>query len=148
MISKREQKLQLTHTFDAKHTSWIFTNDECPVWILNIHKIMVVLEWRTVYALTRGFFGVYFPSCTATRETNTKITLEWGQFVTRVHKAYIILFFIRHNVSVNKHKNDDFHTSSPCLTRSPHVLLMTSQSIAGDVTMTRQLWRDHVKSDM
>ena len=34
-----------------------------------------------------GYFGVYFPSCAATREINTKITLEWArkQFVTRVH---------------------------------------------------------------
>ena len=42
-------------------------------------------------------------------------------------------------------KNDDLYTSSPCLTRSSFVLLMMSQSIADDVTMTRQLWRDHVK---
>ena len=26
-----------------------------------------------------GYFGVYFPKCEATRETNTKITLEWAQ---------------------------------------------------------------------
>ena len=44
-----------------------------------IYRIMYVLEWRTVYAITRGlFFGVYFPSCTATTKINTKITLEWA----------------------------------------------------------------------
>ena len=34
-----------------------------------------------------GHFGIYFPSCEATRGINTKITLEWAQkqFVTRVH---------------------------------------------------------------
>ena len=34
------------------------------------------------------------------------------------------------------------------LTRLVVVLLMTSQSIADDVTMTRQLWRDYVNRDM
>ena len=46
-------------------------------------------HWR------EGYFGVYFPSCEATREINTKITLEWGQkqFVTRVH----VLIYFLHN---------------------------------------------------
>ena len=44
-------------------------------------------------------------------------------------------------------RNDDLHTLSPCLTHLDNVL-MTSQSIADDVTMTRQLWHDHVKSDI
>ena len=26
-----------------------------------------------------GYFGVYFPSCIANREINTKKTLEWAQ---------------------------------------------------------------------
>ena len=44
-----------------------------------------------------GYFGVYFPSCFATREINTKITLEWGQkqFVTRVHT----LFYFLHDIT-------------------------------------------------
>ena len=33
--------------------------------------------------------------------------------------------------------------SSPCLTRSLNVLLMTSQLIGDDVTMARQLWRNN-----
>ena len=34
-----------------------------------------------------GYFGVYFPSCEATTDINTKVTLEWPQkqFVTSVH---------------------------------------------------------------
>ena len=36
-------------------------------------------------------------------------------------------------------KNDDLYMSSPCLTRSVFILLMTSQSIADDVVITRQL---------
>ena len=44
-----------------------------------------------------GYFGVYFPSCEATREINTKTTLEWAQkqFVTRVHT----LFYFLHDIT-------------------------------------------------
>ena len=44
-----------------------------------------------------GYFGVYFPSCAATKEINTKITLEWAhkQFVTRVHT----LFYFLHDIT-------------------------------------------------
>ena len=47
-----------------------------------------------------GYFGVYFPSCAATREINTKITLEWAhkQFVTRVHT----LFYFLHDITYPK----------------------------------------------
>ena len=40
-----------------------------------------------------GYFGVYFPSCEATREINTKITLEWmhKQFVTWVYTLFHFL---------------------------------------------------------
>ena len=40
-----------------------------------------------------GYFGVYFPSCEATREINIQITLEWAQkrFVTRVHALFYFL---------------------------------------------------------
>ena len=43
------------------------------------------------------YFGVYFLSCKATREINTKITLEWAQkrFVTRVHT----LFYFLHDIT-------------------------------------------------
>ena len=93
-----------------------------------------------------GYFGVYFPSCEARGEINTKITFEWAlkQFVTRVHT----LFFIRLIESINEDKNDDLYTSFPCLTRSVFVLLVTSLSIADDATMTRQLWHDYVDSDI
>ena len=39
------------------------------------------------------YFGVYFLRCAATREINTKITLEWAhkQFVTRVHTLFYFL---------------------------------------------------------
>ena len=43
-----------------------------------------------------GYFGIYFPSCEATREVNNKTTLEWAQkqFVTWVHT----LFYFLHDV--------------------------------------------------
>ena len=49
---------------------------------------------------------------------------------------------------MNDDENDDLHTSTQCLTRSIYILLMTSQSIANDVTITRQLWRYRVNSDI
>ena len=75
------------------------------------------------------------------------LTLEWAQkqFVTRVHALF--LFLTRHNESKFDDKND-LYTSFLCLTRSVFVLLVTSQSIADDITMIRHLWRDHVNSDI
>ena len=49
-----------------------------------------------------GCFGVYFPSCEAMREINTKITLEWAKF---------ILFLTRYNKSINDDKNDNVQRS-------------------------------------
>ena len=65
------------------------------------------------------------------------------------HKStYVVLFLTWKKESINDAKNEDLHVSSPCLTRSLYVLLMTSQSIGDDITMTRQLWREHVTSDI
>ena len=95
-----------------------------------------------------GYFGVSFSSCEATMEINNKITLEWAQrlFVTRVHTLFHFLCNITN--PLNDDKNDDLYTSSPCFTRAVFVLLMTSHSIDDDVILTRQLRRDHVKSDI
>ena len=95
-----------------------------------------------------GYFGVYFPGCEATREINTKTTLEWAQkqFAMRVHT----LFYFLHDITNKKDdENDDLKTSTPCLSRSVYGLLMTSQSIVYDVTITRQVWRrDRVNGDI
>ena len=64
----------------------------------------------------------------------------------RYESTYIILFLTRHNESINDDKNDDLYTFFTSRTRLVFVLLMTSQSIADDVTMTSQLWRNHVNS--
>ena len=47
---------------------------------------------------------------------------------------------------VNDNKKMYLHSSTPYLTRSIYILLLTSQLFADDVTMTRQLWCEHVKS--
>ena len=40
-----------------------------------------------------GYYGIYFPSCEATREINIKITLEWAQkrFVKRDYEIFYFL---------------------------------------------------------
>ena len=86
-----------------------------------------------------GYFCVYYK-----HKNNTQVNAE----TVRHESTYIILFLTRHSESINDDKNDDLYTSSPCLTRSSIVLRMTSQSIADDVTITRQLWCDHVNNDI
>ena len=77
-------------------------------------------------------------------QNNTRVSAK----TVRHETTYIIIFLIRHNESINDDKNDDLYASSMCHTCSVFVLLMTSQSIADDVTMTWQLWRDHVNNDI
>ena len=104
---------------------------------------MYVLEWRTVPVLTRGLLWCLFLELRSNGGNKHQDNTRVGAETVRHESAYIILFLTRHNESINDNKNDDLFTSSPCLARLVSVLLMTSQSIADDVTMTRQLWRDH-----
>ena len=91
---------------------------------------MYVPEWRTVSALTRGLFWRLFNK----RQNNLLVSAEKAPNKS----TYIILFLTQYNASITDEENDDLYTSSPCLTRSVFVLVMTSQSIADEVTMTRQ----------
>ena len=76
-------------------------------------------------------------------QTNTQESTE-----TVCHEStYINLFLTQHNESINDDKNDDLYTSSPCHACF-FVLLMTSQSIADNVSVARQLWYDHINSDI
>ena len=63
------------------------------------------------------YFGVYFPRCCATREINTKITLEWAhkQFVTRVHT----LFYFLHDIT-----NPSMTLKTRIFTHHPRVSLV------------------------
>ena len=100
---------------------------------------MYVLEWRAVSALTRGLFLCLFPELQSNEGNKYKNNIRVSAETVRHESTYIMLFLTRHNDSINDDKNDDIYTSSPCLTHSVFVLLMTSQSIDDDVTITRQL---------
>ena len=98
---------------------------------------MYALEWRTVTALTRGLFWCLFPDLRINEGNKHQNDIQASAETARHESTYIILFLIRHNESINGYKNVDLYTSSPCLTRSVFVLLMTSQSIADGVAMAR-----------
>ena len=58
---------------------------------------MYVLGDELFQRSREGHFGVYVPSCEASREINTEITLEWAQkkSVTQVHT----LFYFLHDIT-------------------------------------------------
>ena len=91
--------------------------------------------------------GVYFPSCFNSRNKHKNNTRKSADSSSREY-MYIILFLVRQNESINEIKNEYLHTSTPCLTGSVYVQLVTSQSITDDVTMTRQLWHEHANGDI
>ena len=112
------------------------------------YRIMYVLAWQTVYALTRGLFWCLFPELRSNEGNKYQNNTRVSTWTVRHKSTYIILSLTWHNESINYAKNKDLGTSSPCLTRSLYVLLMTSQPIGDDVTKTRQLWREHMTSDI
>ena len=79
-----------------------------------IYRIMYVLEWQTVSALTRAIL-VFI--CEATREIKTKITVLWAQkqFVMRVHA----LFYFLHDI-----KNPSMTVKMTIFTHHPHLSLV------------------------
>ena len=64
------------------------------------YRIMYVLEWRTVSALTRGLFWCLFPELRSNEgnkyQNNTRVSPE----TVRHESTYIILFLTRHNESI------------------------------------------------
>ena len=109
---------------------------------------MYVPEWRTVSVLTKGLFWCLFHELRSNEGNKHQNNTRVSTGTVRHESTYIILFLTRHKESIKDDKNDDLYTSSPCLGRLVFILLMTSQSIADDVTMTRQLWHDHVNNDI
>ena len=91
---------------------------------------------------------VFFPELRSNEGNKHQINTRVSAETIRHESAYIILFLTWYNEFINYDKTDDLYTSSPCLTRSFFVLLVTSQSIANDVTMVKHLWRDHVNNDI
>ena len=84
-----------------------------------------------------GYFCVYYNK----HRNNTRMSAE----TVRFESIHIMLFLTRHDESKNDDKNDELYTSSP---RLAQVSLVISQSNADDVTITKQLWRDHLNSDI
>ena len=73
-----------------------------------------------------GYFGVYFTSCEATSEINTKITLEWVHkpFATTEHTLFYFLHAIKtptdkKNMTVATQIVNEIYILSP---DAPHVL--------------------------
>ena len=87
----------LTRTL--RHNYWRYT---CQIFKFQSDTIIVTSTFHSFealrdFAVRRLTVGVYFPSCEATREINTKITLEWAQkrFVRRGHT----LFYFLHDIT-------------------------------------------------
>ena len=109
------------------------------------NNVCTLLQWRTVSAITIGLFWCLFPKlgCNeGNKHQNNTLVSAW----TVCHEYTHYLIFTQHNKSVNDDKIDDLHTSSPCLSRSVYILLMTSQSIADDIKITKHFWHEQVKS--
>ena len=83
-----------------------------------ISRVLLFKYYFGVWFITRVSFWCLFP------ELHKKALLG-----VRHESTYIILFLTWYNECTNDGKNDDLHTSSPCLTHSVYVRLMTSQSI-------------------
>ena len=66
----------------------------------------------------------------------------------RDESTYISLFLARHNGSINDDKTTIFTHCFHCFRVSPAQLTMTSQPIAEAITMTNQVWRDHLKNNI
>ena len=111
-------------------------------------RIMYVLSWWTVSAPTRGLFWYLFPSLQSNEGNKHQNNIQMSAETVHHESTHNILFLAWHNESINDNNNDDLYTSSPCLTCTVFIPLMTSHSIPDDITMIRQLWCDHVNNDI
>ena len=127
-----------------KNTSVYCAKWESIIWTNYAYRIMYELEWQTASTSTRGLFWCLFLELRCNEGNKDQNSTLVSAETVRHESTYIILFLTRNNESINGDKNDNLYSSSPCLTRSIFVVLMTLQSIADDVTMPRHLWRDHV----
>ena len=153
-------KLRLNKRLNEQSWGWWFETPSHSLWrhcnasrtcvhIWNKYRIMYELEWRTVYALTRWLLWCLFPELRSNEANKHRNNTRMSAWTAR-HDSTNILIFISY-ITQRIHKwryNDNLHTSTPCVTCSIFILMMTSQSIADDVTMTRRSWRDHVDNDI
>ena len=113
-----------------------------------VYKIMYVIEWWTVFALTRGLFWCLFAELHRNEGNKHQNNTRASTWIVHHKNKYIILFLTEYNESINDDQSDDVHTWSLSLTRLVYILLVASQSIADDITITRQLWCKHMKIDL
>ena len=97
-------------------------------------RMMFVLEWRIVSALTRGLFWCLFPELRSNEGNKYQNNIRVRAETVRHESTYIILFLTRHNESINEYKTTSFtHRPRVSLTRFSfwwwrhNRLLMTSQ---------------------
>ena len=140
---------------------WLY-GPRCPLSPQTTYKLKLSLFLSLSLSLSLSLFLSWVTNCFSAHErvllclfpelrnnevnkhnNNTRVSAE----TVRHDSTCIIIFLTRHNESINDNKYD-FYTSFPCLNRSVFILLMTSQSIADDVTITRQLWCDHAKNNI
>ena len=117
---------------------------------------MYGLEWRAVYAMRSrdGYFGVYFSSWEATRESGSNEGIKHQNTIELVHKEFvttahiIILFLTRQHGPIYDNQEDNFSH----IQIMSHLLWLRSgddatiNSVA--VVMTWHLWRAHIKGDI
>ena len=122
-----------------------------------LHEQSWILPWiKSIYNELNITFYVFVPSYNAETILVPSLHIkgwrhiEWCMSLSDelFRRSWEVLFLTRYNESINDNKNEDLYTSSTCLTRSVFVLMMTPRSIADDVIITRQLWCDHVNSDI
>ena len=80
------------------------------------------------------------------RQINTKTILEWvhKQFVTTVHLGYFFNL-TGHNEFINENKRDNIHIATTSHSLGLHSIDDVKINFV-DITTTRQLWYDHLKS--
>ena len=74
------------------------------------YRILYVLEWRTVYALTKGLYWCLFPELRNNEVNIKQNNTQMSAWTVRHESTYIIKFLTRHNESMNNDKNDVLHT--------------------------------------
>ena len=100
-----------------EENGWDFEDSILKYFMLNWYRIMHKLKWRNVMHSQEKYFGVDFPSCEATEEINTTITLKWvhKHSVERVHT----LFYFLHDIM-----NPYMTIKMMIFTHWPHVSLV------------------------
>ena len=132
----------MTAWLESRKCCWITMGDLGAIvcWVIWLYIEWYMYSSDELFQRSReGNFCVYFLSCEATREINTKITKNNTRVSAETvcdESTYIILFLTRHDVSINDH-NDNC-----CTTIFPRSHLLGLRS-ADDVTI--DCWWRHKK---